>query len=91
MPLIRRLPKFGFTNIFRKEYAIVNLDTISALGLEGDVNAEALAKRGAIKAGLPLKVLGRGKLGSAVCITADKFSRTAAEKIEKAGGKAVVV
>lgn len=91
MPLIRRLPKIGFTNIFRKEYAVVNLDTLAGLGLEGEVTAESLASRGVIRPGLPLKVLGRGEIEKPVTVSAARFSKTAAEKIEKAGGKAVVI
>ncbi len=91
MPLIRRLPKVGFTNIFRKEYAVVNLDSVARLGLEGDVTPQTLAERGVIRSGLPLKVLGRGDLDKPLTIHATKFSRTAVEKIEKAGGKAVVI
>ncbi len=91
MPLIRRLPKVGFTNIFRKEYDVVNLDTISRLGLEGEVTPQILAERGVIRPDRPLKILGRGQLDKPFNISAAKFSRTAVEKIEKAGGKAVVI
>ncbi|MDH5639462.1 MAG: 50S ribosomal protein L15, partial [Nitrospinota bacterium] len=62
MPIIRRLPKRGFNNIFRKEYCAVNLDTIASLDLEGEITAQALVEKGAAKPGLPLKVLGRGEI-----------------------------
>jgi len=87
MPLARRLPKFGFTNIFREEYEIVNLDTLSRLGIEGEVTPEILAQRGVIRAKRKLKILGRGEIDKPVSVTASKFSKTAVEKIEKAGGK----
>ena len=91
MPLIRRLPKVGFTNIFRKEYAIVNLKTLSLLELEGEITAEILVEKGTIKAGLPLKILGSGELTKPATIKASKFSKSAVEKIEKSGGQAVVI
>jgi len=93
MPLSRRLPKFGFTNIFREEYYTVNLDEISALDLTGEVDASTLAEKGLIRGGSKkkLKVLGRGEIAKPVTIKASRFSKSAAEKIEKAGGKAVVV
>jgi len=92
MPLSRRLPKVGFNNRrFREEYTVVNLDTIAALNLEGDVTQTALAAHGVAKATAPLKVLGRGELSGPVTIHAAKFSKSALEKIEKAGGKAVIV
>ncbi len=91
MPLIRRLPKVGFTNIFRKEYAIVNLKTLEQLELEGEITAEALVEKGMIKAGLPLKILGNGELTKPCTIKAAKFSKSAVEKIEKSGGQAVVI
>jgi large subunit ribosomal protein L15 len=89
MPLARRVPKFGFTNIFREEYEIVNLATLEKFGLEGDVTPESLAERGLVRKGRKVKVLGQGDVSRALNVTADKFSKTAAEKIEKAGGKAV--
>lgn len=90
MPLARRLPKFGFTNLFREEYAIVNLDTLSRLGIEGEITPEALVEKGVIKAGRKLKVLGRGEVDKPITVKASKFSKTAVEKIEKAGGKTQV-
>ncbi|MBI5814621.1 MAG: 50S ribosomal protein L15 [Nitrospinae bacterium] len=93
MPLSRRLPKFGFTNIFREEFAVVNLDTLSGLDVSGEVTAETLAEKGVIRSGgkARLKILGRGEIAKALTVKAAKFSKSAAEKIEKAGGKAVVV
>jgi large subunit ribosomal protein L15 len=91
MPLHRRLPKRGFTNIFRVEYTVLNLDRISELN-DTDLTLEKLAALGFTKRkGGLIKVLGNGELTAAVTIHAHKFSKTAQEKIEKAGGKAVLV
>ena len=91
MPLHRRLPKRGFTNIFRTEYTVVNLDRIAALDV-AEIGLDDYAKLGlASKRNALIKVLGSGELTSAKTIHAHKFSKSAAEKIEKAGGKAVVV
>ncbi|MDH5637511.1 MAG: 50S ribosomal protein L15 [Nitrospinota bacterium] len=91
MPIIRRLPKRGFTNIFRKEYTIVNLDTLSKLTFTGEVSAQSLSEIGMARANKPLKVLGRGELSQPLVIKAAKFSKSALEKIEKSGGTAVKV
>jgi large subunit ribosomal protein L15 len=95
MPLHRRLPKRGFTNIFRTEYSIINLSRIAELHQElgqAELTLEAFAGKGLLKKrdGL-VKVLGDGDLTVAVTVHAHKFSKSAQEKIEKAGGKAVVV
>jgi len=91
MPLHRRLPKRGFNNIFKTEYTVVNLSTISELG-EKTVTPEVLKKAGILKKATGLiKVLGDGELKSAVTVQGHKFSKTAAEKITKAGGKAEVL
>ncbi len=90
MPLHRRLPKRGFTNIFKKEYAIVNLERIAALG-ESTVTPEVLVKAGLAGKHDQVKVLGDGELKSAVIVHAHKFSKSAQEKIAKAGGKAEVL
>ena len=91
MPLHRRLPKRGFTNIFRTEYAIVNLDRIAGLSAT-EIGLDDYRKLGLVSDRKALvKVLGSGDLKKAVTIHAHKFSKSAAEKIEKAGGKAVVV
>src|SRR5262245_23535627 len=86
MPLHRRLPKRGFTNIFRREYNIVNLETIAALG-ETTINPDILRQSGVVRTKRPLKILGDGELTSAVNIQAHKFSKSAERKIAKAGGK----
>jgi len=90
MPLHRRLPKRGFTNIFRTEYTIVNLDRIADLDVK-EIGLDDYPKLGLASSKKALiKVLGSGDLKGAVTIHAHKFSKSAAEKIEKAGGKAVV-
>ena len=89
-PLHRRLPKRGFANIFRKEYSIVNLERLAEL-CEKDVTPESLLKAGVVKRNLPVKILGDGELKSAVNVRAHKFSKSAMEKITKAGGKAEVI
>ncbi|MCD6168960.1 MAG: 50S ribosomal protein L15 [Candidatus Latescibacteria bacterium] len=92
MPLQRRVPKRGFTNVFRKHYQIVNLNDISRKGLEGEVNPLRLKEVGLIaNPRLPVKILGDGDVESALTIKANAFSRTAVEKIEKAGGKTEVI
>ena len=86
MPLHRRMPKRGFTNIFRQEYNIVNLDRLAELG-ESTITPEVLKKAGVISTKHPVKVLGNGELKSAITVHAHKFSKSAQEKITKAGGK----
>jgi large subunit ribosomal protein L15 len=91
MPLHRRLPKRGFTNIFRTEYTIVNLDRIAGLKV-AEIGLDDYRKLGLASSKHALiKVLGSGELKSAVTVHAHKFSKSAVEKIAKAGGKAVVV
>jgi large subunit ribosomal protein L15 len=91
MPLHRRLPKRGFTNIFRTEYTVVNLDRIAELSVK-EIALDDYRKLGLASTKKPLiKILGSGELTSAVTIHAHKFSKSAQEKIEKAGGKAVVL
>jgi large subunit ribosomal protein L15 len=90
MPLHRRMPKRGFTNIFRKEYAIVSLEKLAALG-ETTINPDVLRKAGVVKAKLPVKILGDGELTAALNVSAHKFSKSAQEKITKAGGKVEVL
>jgi large subunit ribosomal protein L15 len=91
MPLHRRLPKRGFTNIFKKQFAIVNLRDLAEL--EGDVfNADKLMELGVIKKlGDGLKILASGDITRPIQVEAHIFSKAAAEKIEKAGGKATVI
>ena len=88
MPLHRRLPKRGFTNIFKKQYAIVNLGRLEKL--EGDTfNVDRLLELGVIhKVGDGLKVLGTGQLTRPITVEAHQFSKSAVEKIQQAGGKA---
>jgi large subunit ribosomal protein L15 len=86
MPLHRRMPKRGFTNIFRQEFNIVNLEKLAALG-ETTITPEVLRKAGVIKGKSRLKVLGDGELTIALTVHAHKFSKSAQEKITKAGGK----
>ncbi|HEY6554585.1 MAG TPA: 50S ribosomal protein L15 [Vicinamibacteria bacterium] len=87
MPLIRRVPKRGFTNIFKAEYAVVNLSQLAELPPEmTDVTPETLAERGLVRSGKPVKVLGDGEIGKALKVTANKFSKSARAKIEAAGG-----
>jgi large subunit ribosomal protein L15 len=90
MPLHRRLPKRGFTNIFRKEFAIVNLGALAALG-ESTITPEVLHKAGVVKAKDRIKILGDGELKTALTVQAHKFSKSAQEKITKAGGKVEVL
>ena len=89
-PLMRRLPKRGFSNYgFRKVVQIINLERIVSLGLD-KINADILYQYGVIKkSDVPIKILGVGDISSPIEITADMFSRSAIEKVEKAGGKAI--
>jgi len=86
MPLHRRVPKRGFTNIFRQEYSIVNLEKLAELG-ESTINPDVLRKAGVISTKRKVKILGDGDLKSAITVQAHKFSKSAQEKITKAGGK----
>jgi large subunit ribosomal protein L15 len=95
MPLHRRLPKRGFTNIFRVEYAVLGLADIALLASEGsisEITLDVLKGRGILKKrnGL-VKVLANGELTSAVTVHAHKFSKAAQTAIEAAGGKAIVI
>ena len=84
MPLIRRVPKRGFTNIWRTEYAVINVGDLAEL--DGDINPEVLVQRGLVRSGRPVKVLGEGEIGKPLKVTAQKFSKSARAKIEAAGG-----
>lgn len=91
MPLHRRLPKRGFTNVFKKEYQLINVAELARCQ-PGEVDREALKKAGLIKKlDVPVKVLGNGNIDKAYMVKAQAFSKTAMEKIEAAGGKAEVV
>ena len=92
MPLQRRIPKRGFTNIFKKVYAVVNLTDLDAASAAGTITPEIMLQNGLIKSlKAEIKVLGMGELKKGVTIRAHKFSKTAVEKIEAAGGKAEVI
>jgi len=90
MALARRLPKRGFTNLFRKEFQIVNLKAIENLGLD-KVDAQILADNGLVRSALkPIKILADGEIKLKVTVTASAFSESAKEQIEQAGGVATV-
>ncbi len=93
MPMHMRLPKLrGFKNPFRTEYQVVNLDRISTLFPEGgDVSVEDLVAKGAVRDGELVKVLGTGEITVKVAVSAHKFSATAKDKIEAAGGSATTL
>jgi len=91
MPLIRRLPKRGFTNIFKTRYEIINIDCLNAFK-EGDtVVPENLKEKKIIKTDRPVKILGNGELKKKITVEAHKFSKSAAEKISKAGGSIKII
>jgi len=95
MPIQRRVPKFGFTNINRKEYAVLNLDTLQEMvdngNIKDTVTLETLVNNGVVGKNDLVKVLGRGELKAKLDITVHKFTATAKEAIEKVGGKAVTL
>jgi large subunit ribosomal protein L15 len=92
MPLHRRLPKRGFTNIFRREYLAVNLERLADFEAGATVDPEVLKSRGLVKNLRDgLKILGTGELQHALHVKAHKFSKSAAEKIQKAGGTIEVI
>ncbi|MDQ1098626.1 MULTISPECIES: 50S ribosomal protein L15 [Chryseobacterium] len=95
MPLQRRLPKFGFKNVNRKEFRAINLDSIQTLienkSITGDITKEVLIENGLASKNELVKIMGRGELKSAVSISADKFTKSAEELITKAGGKAITL
>ena len=82
----RRIPKRGFTNIFREEYDVVNVERLATLG-ETEITLEVLKKAGVVDGHAPVKILGNGELKTAITVHAHKFSKSAQEKITKAGGK----
>jgi large subunit ribosomal protein L15 len=90
MPFYRRIPKRGFNNPNRVEFEVVNLTDLAALDVEM-VTVDLLRERHIVGRGQPVKVLGDGELKRAITVSAQAFSKTAKEKIEKAGGKAEVV
>jgi large subunit ribosomal protein L15 len=92
MPLIRRLPKRGFTNIFKKDYAIINVETLERFESGQEVTPALLVSKGLLRARSDgVKVLGTGALTKALTVHAHKFSQSAAAKIEAAGGKVQVI
>ena len=95
MPLQRRLPKFGFKNVNRKEYRAINLDSIQNLvdtkGISGEITKDVLVANGLASKNDLIKILGRGELKANVSISANKFTKSAEEAITKAGGKAITL
>lgn len=94
MPLFRRLPKRGFTNIFKKEYAVINVSDLNAFENGAEVTPEILINSGIIKKAKAkdgVRILGEGELNVKLTVKAQHFSKSAAEKIEAAGGKAEVI
>lgn len=91
MPLSRRVPKRGFTNIFRKEYSEINLDRLEKIQKD-KIKPKDMVQAGVLKKESEvIKILGRGELSSPKEIHAHKFSQSAQRKIEKAGGKTVII
>ena len=91
MPLVRRVPKRGFTNIFRTEYNIVNLTSIERTGLDEIKYEDFFEKRLARHSKLKIKILGNGELTRKVKVHAHKFSASAVEKIKKSGGGVILI
>jgi large subunit ribosomal protein L15 len=86
------VPKHGFTNIFRKEYSIVNLKSLGDMTLSGTITPQALVDAGLVKRKtLPIKILGNGDLTKAIVVQAHKFSKSAEAKIQAAGGRVEVI
>ena len=95
MPLQRRVPKFGFTNVNRKEYTGVNIDTlqeyVDAGRINGDVTLEVLVENRLARKNDLVKILGRGELKAKLKVTAHKFTASAQKAVEAAGGEAVIL
>ena len=95
MPLQRRVPKFGFNNINRKEYQAVNLETIQLLidnkKIKDSINIQSFIDNGLANKNDLIKVLGSGSINSSIKITAHKFSKSAISQIEKSGGEAITI
>jgi large subunit ribosomal protein L15 len=89
MPLQRRLPKRGFTNIFKKEYALVSLSQLNGLAGDEIITVDTLIAAGLVKKGMLVKVLANGEITNALKIQVDKISKAAQSKIETAGGMVV--
>ena len=91
MPLARRVPRRGFTNIFKENFQIVNISSLSNIKDKKEIDSYVLLKNGLIRSPLkPIKILGHGKFTIKAKIVASAFSKNAIQKIEKAGGQAVV-
>jgi len=87
MPIQRRLPKFGFTNIHKKEFQVINVEDLENIKKKDNITPDVLFENGLIrKKSVPVKLLGNGELKSKVTIKVDAVSKTAREKIEKQGG-----
>ncbi|WP_455377919.1 50S ribosomal protein L15 [Petrachloros mirabilis] len=92
MPLIRRVPKYGFRNPFRQEFAIVNIGSLANIPAGGTITPQILVDVGLVKrVTLPIKILGNGELKKAVVVQAHKFSKSAEAKIQAAGGSVEVI
>ena len=92
MSLIRRVPKHGFTNVFRQEYSIVNLKSLGDMVVSGTITPQALVDVGLVKRkSLPIKILGSGDLTKAIVVQAHKFNKSAEAKILAAGGRVEVI
>ena len=93
MPLVRRIPKRGFTNIFKKQYVVINIDDLSSRFEDGEeVTPEKLKEKGLLKSYKDgIKILGRGEIDKRLTVKAHSYSKNALEKIKAAGGKAEVV
>jgi large subunit ribosomal protein L15 len=91
MPILRRIPKRGFNNIFRKEYEIVNIDKLNKFESGVEVTADKLKEAGMVSKSKFVKILGVGKLNKSLTVKVAAFSKSAEEKIKAAGGKAEVV
>jgi large subunit ribosomal protein L15 len=85
MPLVRRVPKRGFTNIFRTEYTVINVGDLA--GLAGEITPEMLVANGKVRAGMKVKILGGGDAPGKLTVKAHAFSGSARQKIEAAGGR----
>jgi large subunit ribosomal protein L15 len=89
-PFYRRIPKRGFKNPFKKEYEVVNLAALNEIK-EKEINPKILREKGLVKKGELVKILGEGEISSPLVISAHAFSKSAREKIEKAGGKVIIL
>ncbi len=89
MPLQRRLPKRGFTNIFKERFSIINIKDLNCFEKDISVTPELMKEKGLIKRSGRVKILGEGELSRSLIVQADSFSKSAVKKIEEAGGKAI--